>query len=181
MKQFKITHFLSLLFLFVLLATTLSSCKSAGVVPPATTDTTTAVTIKEVIHDTIFQTEADSSYYKAYLECVNGKVVLKQTTEPIVKPGKHLEPPKVNLKDNILTVNCKAEAQKLFAQWKDTYIKEHQQIIKKIPYAVIKRIPYAVEKPPSWWQKTQINLGRIFLGIIVLIAIIVGLRFTKYI
>lgn len=173
MKQFKITHFLSLLFLFVLLATTLSSCKSAGVVPPATTDTTTEVTTKEVIHDTIFQTEKDSSYYKAYLECVNGKVVLKQATKPIVKPGKHLKPPKVNLKDNILTVNCKAEAQKLFAQWKDTYIKEHQQIIK--------RIPYAVEKPPSWWQKTQINLGRIFLGILVLIAIIVGLRFTKYI
>jgi hypothetical protein len=173
MKQFKITQFLSLLFLFVLLATTLSSCKSAGVVPPATTDTTTAITTKEVIHDTIFQTEKDSSYYKAYLECVNGKVVLKEATEPIVKPGKYLEPPKVNLKDNILTVDCKAEAQKIFAQWKDTYTKEHQQIIK--------RIPYPVETPLSWWQKTEIILGRIFLGILVLLVVVVGLRFAKYI
>jgi hypothetical protein len=169
----KFKNLFSVLLLFVLLATTLCACKSTSVVPPATTDTTTAVTIKEVIHDTIFQTEADSSYYKAYLECVNGKVVLKQATEPIVKPGKYLEPPKVNLKDNILTVNCKAEAQRLFAQWKDIYTREHQQIIKKIPYPV--------EKPPSWWQKTQIILGRIFLSILILIAIVVGLRLTKYI
>lgn len=173
MKQFKIPHFLSLLFLFVLLATTLSSCKSASVVPPATTETTNTITIKEVIRDTVFQTEKDSSYYKAYLECVNGKVVLKSDTQPIVKPGKFLQPPKVSLKDNILTIDCKAEAQKLFAQWKDTYTKEHQ--------STIKQIPYAVEKPLSWWQKTEIILGRIFLGILALFAIVVTLRLTKVI
>lgn len=173
MKQFKIQNFLSLLFLFVLLATTLSSCKSASVVPPATTETTNTITIKEVIRDTVFQTEKDSSYYKAYLECVNGKVVLKSDTQPIVKPGKFLQPPKVSLKDNMLTIDCKAEAQKLFTQWKDTYTNEQKSTIQKIPYAV--------EKPLSWWQKTEIILGRIFLGILVLFAIVVALRLTKVI
>jgi len=173
MKQFKITHFLSFLFLFVLLATTLSSCKSTSVVPPATTETTKIITIKEVVRDTVFETKKDSSYYKAYLECVNGKVVLKSDTKPIVKPGKFLQPPKVNLKDNILTINCKAEAQKLFAQWKDTYTKEHQ--------SDIKRIPYAVEKPLSWWQKTEIILGRIFLGLILIFTALGVLKYFKYV
>lgn len=173
MKQFKITHFLSFLFLFVLLATTLSSCKSTSVVPPATTETIKTVTIKEVIHDTVFQTKPDSSYYKAYLDCVDGKVVVKQNTKPIIKSGKFLQPPKVNLKDNILTIDCKAEAQKFFAQWKDTYTKEHQSIIQKIPYPV--------EKPLSWWQKTEIILGRLFLGLILIFAALGILRYLKYI
>lgn len=173
MKQFKITHFLSFLFLFVLLATTLSSCKSTSVVPPATTETINTVTIKEVIHDTVFEIKPDSSYYKAYLDCVDGKVVVKKNTKPLIKSGKFLQPPKVNLKDNILTIDCKAEAQKLFAQWKDTYTKDHKSVIQKIPYAV--------EKPLSWWQKTEIILGRIFLGLLALLAIVVALRLTKVI
>jgi len=173
MKQFKITHFLSFLFLFVLLATTLSSCKSTSVVPPATTETIQTVTIKEVIRDTVFEIKPDSSYYKAYLDCVDGKVVVKQNTKPILKSGKFLQPPKVNLKDNILTIDCKAAAQKLFAQWKDTYTKEHKSIIQKIPYPV--------EKPLSWWQKTEIILGRLFLVLILIFTALGVLKYFKYV
>jgi uncharacterized lipoprotein YehR (DUF1307 family) len=162
MKQSIVKNMLCVLF-FVVLATTLVACKSASVVPPTTTDTTTTITTKEVIHDTIFYTEKDTSYYKAYLDCVNGKVVIKQNEKPITKPGKYLQPPKVNLTDNILTVDCKSEAQKLFAQWKDVYTKEHQQIIKKIPYPVPLEL--------NWWQQTQIILGRIFIGLAILLAL----------
>ncbi len=173
MKQFKITPFLSILFLFVLLATTLSSCKSASVVPPATTETTKTVTVKEVIRDTIFQTQKDSSYYKAYLDCIDGKIIVKQNTKPILKSGKFLQPPKVTLKDNILKIDCKAEAQKLFAQWKDTYTKENAQ--------TIKQVPYPVEKPLTWWQQTEIILGRIFLGLILVFTVIGVLKYFKYV
>jgi len=173
MKQFKITHFLSFLFLFVLLATTLSSCKSTSVVPPATTETIKTVTIKEVIRDTVFEIKPDSSYYKAYLECVNGKVVVKQDAKPIIKSGKFLQPPKVSLKDNILTIDCEAEAQKLFYQWKDVYRENMKSVIQKIPYPV--------EKPLSWWQKTEIVLGRIFLGLIVIFTALGVLKYFKYI
>jgi hypothetical protein len=171
MKQFKITHFLSILFLFVLLATTLTACKSASVVTPATTETTKTITIKEVVRDTIFKTEKDSSYYKAYLECIDGKVVTKE--KPIIKSGKFLQPPKVSLKDNILIINCKAEAQKLFAQWKDTYTAANAQTIKKIPYPVI--------QPLTWWQTTEIILGRIFLGLILIFTVVGVLKYFKYI
>ncbi|MNF51769.1 hypothetical protein D3C85_112970 [compost metagenome] len=165
MKQSIVKSMLCVLF-FVVLATTLVSCKSTSVVPPTTTEKTITTTIKEVIHDTIFQTEKDSSYYKAYLECVNGKVVITKDKKPVAKPGKHLEPPKVNLQDNILTIDCKAEAQKMFAKWKDVYIKEHQQDIQKIPYPVPLEL--------SWWQYTQIILGRLF----IVIAFLIGLVFA---
>ena len=173
MKQFKITHFLSFLFLFVLLATTLSSCKSASVVPPATTETVQTVTIKEVIRDTVFEIKPDSSYYKAYLDCVDGKVVVKQNTKPILKSGKFLQPPKVNLKDNILTIDCEAEAQKLFYEWKDVYRENMKSVIQKIPYPV--------EKPLSWWQKTEIILGRLFLVLILIFTALGVLKYFKYI
>lgn len=167
MKNVKLSHFLSI-FCFVVLATTLVACKSASVVPPTTTEANTSLTVKEIIHDTVFETKPDSSYYKAYLECINGKVVIKQDTKPIVKSGKFLKPPRVNLKDNVLKIDCKAEAQKLFAQWKDKYTREHQNSIQ--------RIPYPVEKSLSWWQQTQIILGRLLILIAVLLGIGLVLR-----
>jgi hypothetical protein len=170
----KFKNLFSVLLLFVLLATTLCACKSAGVVPPPTTsEITSETTTLEIIHDTVFETKKDSSYYKAYLECINGKVVLRKDVKPISTPGKHLEPPKVTLQDNVLNVDCLSEANELFVQWKDVYIKEHQSDIKRVPYPVV--------QPLSWWQNTQIILGRIFLGIIALIALVVGLRLTKVI
>lgn len=164
----KFKNLLSFLFLFVLLATTLFACKSTGVVPPTTIKTTTETTTKEVVRDTIFKVEKDSSYYKAYLECVNGKVALKLDTEPIEKPGKHLKPPKVNLQDNVLIVNCESEAYRLFAQWKDIYIKEHRQ--------TTQNTPYPVQREFTWWQKTQIILGRVFLVLLVIFIIAVVIR-----
>ncbi|MDN3671504.1 hypothetical protein QWY99_22135 [Flavobacterium branchiarum] len=172
MKNLKLKFCLSI-FCFVVLATTLVACKSSSVVPPTTIETTTTVTTKEVVRDTTFKIPQDNSYYKAYLECVNGKVVMNKDVKPVSTPGKHLEPPKVNLQDNILTVDCKAEAIKLFAQWKDVYTKEHQQIIKKIPYPV--------ERELSWWQLTQIYCGRLFLTLLALFIIVVVLQKTNVI
>lgn len=176
MKQFKITHFLSFLFLFVLLATTLSSCKSASVVPPATIETINTVTVKEVIRDTIFETQKDSSYYKAWLQCKDGKVILTPNPFPkesraAAKAGKYLKIPKVIVQDNILTVDCEAEAQKLFYEWKDVYRENMKSVLQKIPYPV--------EKPLSWWQKTEIILGRLFLALIVICAALGVLRYFK--
>lgn len=165
MKNFKLKN-LSILLFFCLLATTLVACKSAGVVPPTTIETTNTVTKTEVVRDTVFKIQKDSSYYKAYLECVNGKVVFNPQAKPESKKGKHLKPPKVNIKDNIITVDCEAEAQELFAQWKDIYIKELKHQIEKIPYPVPDQL--------SYWQKTQIALGRL----LILIAVLIGLAFA---
>lgn len=165
MKKFKLKN-LYVLLLFCLLVTTLVACKSTSVVPPTTIETTNTVTKTEVIRDTVFTIQKDSSYYKAYLECVNGKVVISPRIKPESKKGKHLKPPKVNIKDNIITVDCEAEAQKLFAQWKETYI--------NTVFETIREHPYIVEKELSWWQNAQIILGRL----LILIAALIGLGFA---
>lgn len=176
MKSFKITHLLYSLFLFVLLATTLSSCKSTSVVPPATTETTSTVTIQEVIRDTVFETQKDSSYYKAWLECKDGKVILTPNPSPkergaAAKAGRYLKKPKVVVLDNILTVDCEAEAQKLFYEWKDVYRENMKSVLQKIPFLV--------EKPLTWWQKTEIILGRLFLTLVILFTALGVLRYFK--
>lgn len=166
MKNFK--HLVSV-FVFVCLATMLVACKSTSVVPPTTTETVTTKTVKEVIRDTVFITPKDSSYYKAYLECVNGQVVI---SKPLLKKGNYLQPPSVNIKDNILQVDCQAEAQKLFAKWKDNYTTESK--------ATIQKIPYPIEKQLSWWQITQIWCGRLFLfSLFVLVSASVYKRYTN--
>lgn len=161
MKNLK--QFISVLFLSCLLATTLSACKSTSVVPPTTTETATTKTITEVIRDTVFITQKDSSYYKAYLKCIDGKVVIDNAKKPQTVKGNHLKPPNVEIKDNVLQVNCESEAQKLFAQWKETYISQEQKSLQKIPYPVPAEL--------SGWQITQIYLGRFLLVILALLAL----------
>lgn len=155
MKNSKIRSLLSFLFLFVVLVGTLTSCKSTSISLPTKTEVTNTITTKEVVHDTIFETKKDSSYYKAWLECQDGKVIIKDQAK--TTKGKYLQPPKVIIKDNYLKVDCEAEAQKLFAQWKDIYRTNNLQT------TITKTVE--VERKLTWWQSFQIWCGRIFLAI----------------
>ena len=168
----------SLLFLFVVLVGTLVGCKTANVLPPTIIEKTNTITKKEVVHDTIFETQKDSSYYKAWLDCQDGKVVFKtnidsQKPKVETKKGNYLKPPNVNLKDNILTIDCHAEAQKLFAKWKDTYIIENNQ--------TNTTKPVLVERQLTFWQNLQIWCGRIFLLLLLTIVVTSFLRWRNII
>ena len=135
---------------------------------------------KEVIRtvrDTVYRVEADSAYYQAYIDCENGKPVIRETAATIQKSkaGKNLNIPKTKLNGNTLTVDCYAKEQELKKQWEETYVKEHEQkpiYIKK---------PVEVEKPLTFWQNTQIWFGRIFIGILSLFIIIGVLRWKRLI
>jgi hypothetical protein len=146
---------LSFLFLFVVLVGTLVSCKSTSVLTPTKTEVTNTIITKEMVHDTIFEIKKDSSYYRAWLECQDGKVIIKDV--PKTANGKYLQPPKVSINDNYIKVDCEAEAQKLFAQWKDIYKTTNLQT------TITTTIE--VERKLTWWQKFQIWCGRIFLAI----------------
>ena len=148
----------------------LVSCAGRKPLPPVTIEKTKTIT--EVVKDTIYKVEADSSYYYAYVECVNGKPVIK---EPVLnqdqklpenRSGKNLQTPKVSLTGNILSVQCYQQAQELFKQWRETYIQEQEK----------KTVPVYVEKPFKWYHKTSMWIGGIFLflsiiGIILLIIL----------
>ena len=92
--------------------------------------------IKEVVRDTVITVKADSTYYEAWIECVNGKPVLREPApespdkvtaevkhpytkkllpeEPYIKP---LQKPKVSLDENgRLSVECKKEVEQIKAQ-----------------------------------------------------------------
>ena len=119
------------------------------------------------IKDTVFTVKADSSYYYALVDCVNGQPIIRETpeTKSKSKAGTILTQPKIKLNGNTLQVECYKNTQELFHQWRETYIKEHEQT----PIYVDK--PVYKEKPLSWFQTTQIWLGRILLGFLVLVAL----------
>jgi hypothetical protein len=133
-------------FLFLLLSMTSCGCRKGLIQKEITNDT-----IIETLHDTVFSIEKDSSYFQALLECQNGKVVIKQVAE--TRSGRKLKTPKVTIKNNQLEVDCETEAERLFASWKDTFIKSYKEINKPI-----------ITNELTWLQKTQIYIGRIAIG-----------------
>lgn len=159
MKAF--SYFISFWILLVMLG----SCASKKPTDPVIV--TKTKTIKEVVKDTVFTVKADSSFYRAYIECVNGKPVIleqKKNDTTVAKAGSYLKIPKVKLSESgVLEVNCEAEAQKLFASWKETYIHEQEPVI------VEKPVP--VEKPYPWYVTIQLWFGRILLAMLLLILI----------
>lgn len=134
-------------FLAILLAIT--SCKSA-IPKQLIVEKTKEVKVTETVRDTVIVTEKDSSYYQAYIDCVEGKPVLKN---PSSKPGKKLPVPNVDLKGNQLTIDCTKDAEKLFIQWKEKFISELST----------EQIPVVVPAELTDWQIIQIWCGRLLL------------------
>lgn len=174
MKSLKI---FSVIFSFFLLGCLLfTSCKSK--LPEETK--TIYVKAIEKVKDTVFVIEKDSSMYQAYIDCVNGKPVLKQSfedyqnqhpktaTAPKQKEGKFLKIPKVKLsKNGLLTVNCEKEAQRLFATWKEKYTAEITETQK----------PIYIDKELTTWQNIQLYTGKITLGLLGLTILAFLIRF----
>lgn len=140
--------------LFVLL--TMVSCGSSK---PIVLQNETNKTRIETVHDTVFKIEKDSSSIRALIECINGKPVIKQIVQS--ESGRKLKSPKIRFTDNELRVDCEAEAQRLFAQYKNTYFGETK---------IIQLPPIEVNKL-TFWQKAQINLFKIYAVLTLLFAI----------
>lgn len=163
--------FTIILLSFFLAVGLLLSCKSNA--PLAENKTEKIITVKEIVKDTVLKVEKDSSFYQAYIDCVNGKPVIKTTPkglqgkgiQPETKKGNHLKPPNVAIDGNTLKVSCYQEAQELFFRWKEQYIKEFERETKTVP-------PVTIERKFTWWETTQIWTGKIviFLSGIVLIV-----------
>lgn len=147
-------------FLFLAILVAMTSCR-AKLPEKVIVEKTKEVTVTETVKDTVFVTEKDSSYYKAYIECINGKPVIK---EPKATPGKTLAAPKVTLTDNQLHVDCTKEAEELFFQWKERFLKEIST----------EQIPVTVPAEFTEWQIILMALGKLllFLFLIPIIYII---------
>ncbi|OWP80262.1 hypothetical protein BWK63_12025 [Flavobacterium covae] len=154
--------------LFAMLVGIMGACKSS-LAPTVTSQTNDTIIKVQTLRDTIIKTKQDSSFYKALLECQNGKVVINRPIS--VTPGEILKIPGVELQDNYLTVKCKVASQEVCVQLKE----KHTQRIK----TVLKIKTQYVPRELTWWQTTQINMGRVFIGLVLLILIITFLRLLK--
>lgn len=123
-------------------------------------------TITELVRDTIVTVKADSSFYKAWIDCVGNKPIINPLTPKrrrTQKAGSYLKVPKATLKNNVLRVDCEAKAQELFLKWKEKHIKEQKEVVKTITLP-----PKLIPKPLTWWQKFWIGLGKVLaVGIII--------------
>lgn len=150
--------------LIVFLVLLLIGCKTIQK-PTEQTQEVKTKTITELVRDTIVTVKADSSFYKAWIDCVNDKPII--VNKPIVstnkKAGNYLKVPKATLKNNVLRIDCEAKAQELFLKWKEKHIKEQKEVVKTITLP-----PKLIPKPLTWWQKLWIGLGKISaVGIII--------------
>jgi predicted small lipoprotein YifL len=139
--------------LFVLL--TIVSCGSGK---PIVLQNETIKTKIETVHDTVFTIEKDSSSIAALLECRNGKVVIKNIVQS--ESGSKLKIPTVRIRDNLLQVDCEAKAQKLFAQYKNTFESENKTV--QLPPIEVNKLTFL--------QELQINMFWVYTLIAVIIA-----------
>ncbi|MBF6607762.1 MAG: hypothetical protein ITG00_03385 [Flavobacterium sp.] len=142
-------------FAFLLILLWMTSCRSKKAV--VITETKTEF-ITETLRDTVFQIEKDSSHYRALLECINGKVVIKEST---AQSGKFLKAPKAAIVNNELTVDCESELQELRAQLKDKTITRESS----------KEVPVFIENDLTFWEEFQIWAGRILLALLIILVI----------
>lgn len=150
MKNIKLLFSLFCLFAMV-------SCSSTK--PSVTDKEVTTTKSVEKVHDTIFKTEIDSSTYKALLECRDGKVVVKEVIQ--AEPGRKLKSPKVRIDNNQLNVDCRAEAEKMFAFWKSTQVQDIQYKTTTVTKFI---------NQLTFWQQFQIKGFRILSVLILLIT-----------
>lgn len=166
--------FFFILIVFLIIGAVVS-CTNRKPLAPVVLENTREIT--RTIRDTVYKIDADSSYYEAYIDCINGKPVIRETpdTKNNSRPGIVLSKPKVKITGGKLQVECDKKAQELYKQWREIYIKEHEQK----PIYLDKSV--YVDKPLTWIQKVQIWLGRIFLFISSIVALAFILRWKKVI
>ena len=136
------------------------SCGSRKPAEPLIIENTKTLEKEVVVRDTIVLTPKDSVRTIVKIDCPEGG---KPKIQTLVqgKKGKVLQPPKLTLQGNQLTIDCKAEAEKLAIKLYDKYVKEHET----------KTNVQYIEKPFRWYHSALMYFG----GLCLLLFIIIGI------
>lgn len=121
-------------------------------------------TIKETVRDTVVTIPADRSSFQATLGVNDlGNTVIKGVLH--AKNGKRARIPQVQIKDQILKVDCACDSLDIYLKLKDTHITDMLQETVFVP----------TEKALTAWQQVQLWLGRALLiliaGVIIILLI----------
>lgn len=136
------------------------SCGSRKPAEPLIIENTKTLEKEVVVRDTIVLTPKDSVRTIVKIDCPEGG---KPKIQTLVqgKKGKVLQPPKLTLQGNQLTIDCKAEAEKLALKLYDKYIKEHETKT---------NIQY-IERPFKWYHSALMYFGVLCLLLFIIIGI----------
>lgn len=168
MRNLKINLFFSIVAIIFL-----EACSPKIITPSIIEKTIVKDSIVEIIRDSIVIQPADSSWLKALLVCDSlGNIHFQELLD--YRSGKNITPPKVIIKDNVITAISSMDSVNIFLKMKDRYHFSRQENI-KIEKEIVE--VNKLTKLQSFW----IVLGRIFGFIMLLILGIGGFKLFRVI
>ncbi len=139
------------------------SCRSSQ--PLTTTQTSDSVRIIERWRDTTIYEQPDIAWLKGWLECDRmGQVLLRELE---IERGRNITP-HIKIVNDTLYVECKTDSLERLLKIRDLEIK----MLKEMQTEVV----VEVEKELSWWETTQMKMGRLFLIVIAVLVIITVIK-----
>ena len=116
-------------------------------------DTSAIVTVTERIRDTVVKIEADSAMLRALIECDSlGQAHIRELLR--YRSGQRVEPPQVEIRDNVLTATARIDSQAIYLALKDRYVeKDTRTSHTEVRTVEVNRL--------TWWQKLWCRLGQI--------------------
>lgn len=139
------------------------SCRSSQ--PLTTTQTSDSVRIIEKWRDTTIYEQPDIAWLKGWLECDSvGQVLLRELE---IERGRNITP-HIKIVNDTIYVECKTDSLERLLKIRDLEIK----MLKEMQTEVV----VEVEKELSWWETTQMKMGRLFLIVIAVLVIITVIK-----
>lgn len=160
-----------MIYLLAALLLILTGCGSHKMVAASTDrQTSDSVVIRETVRDTVVTVEADSALIRALVECDSlGQAHVRQLLE--YQAGDRLKPPRVVIRDNVLTATARIDSLAIYMQLKDRY----QEAVKR---EIVTVTQYVETNKLTWWQTLFHRLGIITAIVVPLLA---GLKIYKLI
>lgn len=120
--------------------------------------------------DSVVTVPADSAWLKAWLECDSAGNVMLQELE--AANGRNTGITVVSLtpagRGSLMEVGCDTDSLELLLRIRELTIERLERNVNYVE----------VEKPLTWWEATQVRLGRLFLAIAAALAVLMTIKRT---
>lgn len=141
----------------------MQSCRNSQ--PLTTRQTSDSVRIVERWRDSIIHVAPDTAWLSAWIECDStGEVLLRELE---MARGKNLTPT-ISIVNDTIYMECHTDSLELLLRARDRTITElqHSRTVETVE----------IEKQLTWWQVTQMKMGRLFMLVIAVLAVLMTIK-----